>query len=97
MDEIEGNAYEARLRDSRRPRADARYTSFQVKSSSEVMWYAWPMACGLPSSPTKPRAKSVLCVSTHSDRPSPATTTGRPRRMRSIIVHPPCSGSMVAS
>ena len=45
------------------------------------------MACGLPSKPTSPLAKSLLCVMIHSDEPSPGTITFLPRRIRSTTVY----------
>jgi hypothetical protein len=62
--------------------------SFQVSTSSEVMWKASPIVLVLPSSGTKPLAKSSLCVSVHSEVPSPCTTTFFSWRMRWIRVQP---------
>ena len=56
-----------------------------------------PIARGLPSSPTRPTAKSVLWVRVHSEVPSPCTTTGSPRSIRSSWVQPPSSGTSVRS
>src|SRR5665647_3385433 len=48
------------------------------------MWNGCPIAWMLPNRPTKPFAKSLLCVIVHSDWPSPCTMIGRPFLIRSI-------------
>ena len=66
-DEVGRDVHDVRLAPSaaamRRSRSGPRSAT-----SSEVMWNASPTAIGLPSRPTKPRAKSSACVTVHSDR-----------------------------
>src|SRR5512135_3394390 len=47
------------------------------------MWYRSPIVFSFPSSPINPFAKSELCVTVHSDWPSPWTMIFRPLFMRS--------------
>ena len=61
------------------------------------MWKDSPTASGWPSRPTNPTAKSSVCVSVHSEVPSPWTTTGLPARIRATSVQPPDVGSSVRS
>lgn len=68
-----------------------------VGASSPVMWKVSPTASGRPSRPVKATAKSVLCVIVHRLVPSPCTTTGAPRRIRSRSVQWPLVGIMVRS
>ena len=58
----------------------------QVRTSSEVMWNASPMASARPRRPTRATARSAFQVSTQSDDPSPWTMVSRPCRIRAAPV-----------
>ncbi len=87
------------IRRSSTPAAEAISAAiwFHVGASSLVIVNASPIASARSSSPVKPTAKSRLCVSVHSELPSPVMTIGLPARMRATAVQPPVSGSFVSS
>ena len=59
---------------------------FQVRTSSVVMWKAWPIVWGLPRRPMRPWAKSAAWVTCQRVLPSPGMMTGCPLRSRQAVV-----------